>query len=338
MSNTAAQAGFDVCAVGNAIVDIISESDDAFLQAHDVAKGVMTLIDAARADFLYSMCGPAMEMSGGSAANTTAGIAMLGGKPAFIGKVRDDQLGSIFRHDMKATGVHFRTPPLTDGPPTARCVIMVTPDAQRSMSTYLGACVELSASDIDPDTVRAAQVTYLEGYLFDKAPAQAAFRLAAQVAHAADRKLALTLSDPFCVERHREAFLDLVRNEVDILFANEKEIASLYRTDSFDAAVAAAREHCQIVVATRSEKGAVVASGSDTIAIKAEAVSKVLDSTGAGDMFAAGFLYGVTHGHSLAESGRLGAVCAAEVIGHYGPRPQEPLRDLAAAKGIALRD
>ena len=324
-------SSFDVCAVGNAIVDVIAESVESDLAVLGITKGVMTLIDAARADFLYDKIGPAVETSGGSAGNTVAGIAALGGNPAYIGKVRDDQLGAIFRHDMKAIGVHYATPPLTEGPATARCLILVTPDAQRSMNTYLGACVELTSADIDPDLIRAAQVTYLEGYLFDKPTAQAAFRDAARIAHEVGRQLALTLSDPFCVERHREAFLNLVENEVDILLANEHELMALYQTPTFESAMAAARTHCQTVVGTRGAVGAVIAQGTESLFIPAEPVARVVDTTGAGDLFAAGFLYGVTHGHDLASSGRLGARAAAEVISHYGPRPQGSLKGLVGA-------
>ena len=328
------QTMFDVCAVGNAIVDIIAECDEARLAELGIAKGVMTLIDAARADVLYDKIGPAVETSGGSAANTAAGIASLGGIPAYIGKVKNDQLGTIFRHDMKATGVHYATASLTEGPATARCLILVTPDAQRSMNTYLGACVELTAADIDPDVIRAAEITYLEGYLFDKPTAQAAFRLAAQVAHGAGRRLALTLSDPFCVERHREAFLHLVRSEVDILLANEHELMALYEASSFEAAMAAARTHCRMVVGTRSAAGAVIAYGEEEVVVAAEPVAAVVDSTGAGDSFAAGFLYGLTHGQDLGTCVRLGAVAAAEIISHYGPRAQKSLKELAREKGF----
>ncbi len=335
------QPTFDVCAIGNAIVDIIAEADDAFLRTHKIDKGVMTLIDAKRADFLYDKIGPAIETSGGSVANSVAGIAALGGKPAYIGKVKDDQLGKIFGHDLRSTGVHFATPalsadPTLNAPPTARCMILVTPDAQRSMNTYLGASVELTAADIDPELIHQAQITYLEGYLFDKPTAQAAFRLAAQVAHAGGKKLALTLSDPFCVERHREAFLDLIRNDVDILFANEHELMALFRSISFESALATARTLCETVVGTRSDKGAVIACGDATATIAAEPVAEVVDTTGAGDLFAAGMLFGLTHGHSTEESGRLGAIAAAEIISHYGPRPQHSLKELARAKGIRV--
>lgn len=319
---------YDVCAVGNAIVDIIAECTESFLVKEKIAKGGMTLIDEARADSLYAMIGPAVEMSGGSAANTAAGVASFGGKPAFIGKVRQDQLGKIFNHDLNAMGVHFVTEALTTGPATARCMILVTPDAQRSMNTFLGACVELTETDIAPDLVQGAAITYLEGYLFDKPTAKAAFRKAAALAHAAGRKVALTLSDTFCVERHHAEFLQLVRGEVDILFANEAELKTLYQTQDFAEALRAASKDCDLVAATRSEQGAVIAKAADTIIVPAQPVTKLVDTTGAGDLFAAGFLYGITHGHDLADAGRLGCVAAAEVISHYGPRPQQQLRSL----------
>lgn len=336
---------FDVCAIGNALVDVIANADDAFLESHNIAKGAMTLIDAERAAELYDLIGPAVEMSGGSAANTVAGIASLGGTPAYMGKVKADQLGSIFRHDMHAMGVHFATPqtperrktakPVTNerrkGAPTGRCLILVTPDAQRSMNTYLGAAVEFSAADVQLDVIANSQITYLEGYLFDPPAAQKAFRLAAKTARDAGRRMALTLSDPFCVERHRAAFLDLIKKDTDILFANQNEIMALYETSDFDTAMAAARAHCKIVVGTRSEKGAVIAAGKETFTIPAAPVAKVVDTTGAGDLFAAGFLFGLTHGRDLADCGRLGALCAAEVISHYGPRPQKALKELIAA-------
>jgi len=327
---------YDVCAIGNAIVDIIAECDDALLAKHKIAKGAMTLVDADRAKFLYDHTGPGLEMSGGSAANTAAGIASLGGHPAYIGKVSADQLGDIFRHDMQASGVQFTTAALTEDLPTARSLILVTPDAQRSMNTFLGACVELTAADIDPDMVGLAQITYLEGYLFDKPSAQAAFLLAAQIAHGAKRQVSLTLSDTFCVERHRPAFLQLVHDEVDILFANELELLALYPGKDFDAALAQARQHCSTVVATRSAAGAVVARGDTVLKIPAEPVAKVVDTTGAGDLFAAGFLFGETHGFDLATCGRLGCIAASEIISHYGPRPQQSLKELARQKGVKV--
>jgi len=327
---------YDVCAVGNAIVDVIADCDDAFLDSYGITKGAMTLIDEARADFLYANIGPGIEMSGGSAANSVAGIAALGGTPTYIGKVRDDQFGGIFRHDMRASGVHFPTPPSESGASTARSLILVTPDAQRSMNTYLGACVDLSEADIDPQLVANAKITFLEGYLFDKPKAQEAFRVAAKISHQAGRQLALALSDTFCVDRHREGFLELVRDEVDILIANEFELMGLYQVSSFDEAIAAARTQCSVVVGTRSEKGAIIAQGEQLVQVQAEPVAAVVDTTGAGDLFAAGLLFGLTHGFDFETSGRIGAITAAEVISHYGPRPQRDLKDLARAKGIKL--
>lgn len=327
---------YDVCAVGNAIVDVITDCDEAFLESYGITKGAMTLIDETRADFLYKNIGPGIEMSGGSAANTVAGIAALGGRPTYIGKVKDDQLGSIFRHDMRASGVHYPTNPSTTGPSTARCLILVTPDAQRSMNTYLGACVELSSDDIDAQLVANAEITFLEGYLFDKPKAQEAFHVAARIAHEAGRRLSLTLSDTFCVDRHRTGFLELVRDDVDVLIANEFELMALYELPTFEEAMAVARTQCSIVVGTRSEKGAVIMSGDQTHMIEAEYVPNVVDSTGAGDLFAAGLLYGLTHGQDLPTAGRIGAIAAAEVISHYGPRPQRDLKDLVREKGIRL--
>ena len=327
---------YDICAVGNAIVDVIADCDDAFLDSYGITKGAMTLIDEARADFLYTNIGPGIEMSGGSAANSMAGMAALGGTPTYIGKVKDDQFGGIFRHDMRASGVHFPTPPSASGPSTARSFILVTPDAQRSMNTYLGACVDLSVDDIDPQLVANAKVTFLEGYLFDKPKAQEAFRVAAKIAHDAGRQLSLALSDTFCVDRHRDGFLELVRDDVDILIANEFELMGLYQVSTFEDAMAAARAQCSIVVGTRSEKGAVLASGETIISVPAEPVPSVLDSTGAGDLFAAGLLFGVTHGYDLETSGRIGAIAAAEVISHYGPRPQRDLKELVRSKGIRI--
>lgn len=338
--------GFDVCAIGNALVDVIAEAKEEFLAAHGINKGTMTLVDAERAAELYDMIGPAVEMSGGSGANTVAGIASLGGHPAFMGKVKADQLGAIFRHDMHAMGVHFATPPASErrqdiqpaaadrrsGAPTGRCLILVTPDAQRSMSTYLGAAVEFGPGDIQADVIRNSQITYLEGYLFDPQEAKKAFRRAAQIVHESEHQLALTLSDVFCVERHRAAFLDLIKNEVDILFANQNELLALYQTQELGEAIAAAREHCKIAVTTRSEKGAIIVAHAATFEIDAEPVAKVVDTTGAGDLFAAGFLFGLTQDLGLAEAGRLGAIAAAEVISHYGPRPQTSLKELVKKK------
>lgn len=322
---------FDVCAVGNALVDVIADATDDFLKEHKIAKGGMTLIDADRAAILYDHLGPAVEMSGGSVANTVAGIASLGGQPAYMGKVKSDQLGAIFRHDLHAQGVHFSTPPAPEPSataPTGRCLILVTPDAQRSMNTYLGAAVEFSEHDLQHDIIAASQITYLEGYLFDRPAAQQAFLRAAMLVHSSQRKLALTLSDTFCVERHRQAFLSLIKNDVDILFANHHELMALYQTSDLQSAISSAREHCEIVCTTRSEKGAIITRGQETHEVAAAPVPKVVDTTGAGDLFAAGFLYGVTQNKSLPESGRIGALAAAEIISHYGPRPQKKLKDL----------
>lgn len=320
---------YDLVGIGNALVDIVAQADDAFLAEHDLAKGGMMLIDPDRAAFLYDKMGAATESSGGSCGNTMAGFASLGGAGAYIGKVRDDQFGDVFRHDMNAIGVSFTTPAATAGPATGNCLVMVTPDAQRTMSTFLGAAADLSIADIEPDVIKAAKVTYLEGYLFDPPAAQQAFVAAAEIAHDAGRKVAITLSDSFCVERHREAFRSLVEAHIDILFANETEILSLYQVDKFDDALQAARGHCEIACLTRSEKGSVVLSGEEVHVVDAEPVDSVIDTTGAGDLFAAGFLYGYTHGHGLADSARIGGVAAAEVIGHYGARPETDLSVLA---------
>ncbi len=321
---------YDVVGIGNAIVDVLAHAEDAFLQEHGLAKGTMTLIDAETADRVYASMGPAVECSGGSAANTIAALASLGGRAAFVGKVRDDQLGAIFRHDIQTLGVAFNTAPAADGAPTARCLIVVTPDAQRTMQTYLGACVDLGPDDIDPDVIAAAGITYLEGYLWDPPHAKAAFVKAAQAAHQADRMVSLSLSDSFCVDRHRADFLDLVNHHVDVLFANEEEITSLYEVDSFDEALQHVRHHCQVAALTRSDKGSVVVSGDEVHVIDAAPVARVEDTTGAGDAYAGGFLHGLTRGADLAACARMGGVCAAEVISHFGARPEVPLSDLVA--------
>ncbi len=328
MPSTAAKATFDVCAIGNALVDIIADANDAFLAAQGIAKGGMTLVDDTRAEALYKLIGPAVEMSGGSAANTANGIASLGGHPAYMGKVKNDAFGKIYQHDLHAQGVHFNTPVATAGVGTGRCLILVTPDAQRSMNTYLGAAVEFGDGDIEPEVIQNAQVTYLEGYLFDRPAAKQAFRQAASIARAANRKIALTLSDTFCVSRHREEFMEFIRHDVDILFANENEMLALQQSNNLDAAIAATREICDMVITTRSEKGAVIAAGKETITVAAQPVAKLVDTTGAGDLYAAGFLFGLTHGKTLAEAGHIGAIAAAEIISHYGPRPQVKLKTL----------
>jgi sugar/nucleoside kinase (ribokinase family) len=323
-------AQIDVVGIGNAIVDVIAHADEAFVAAQGFAKGSMNLIDAPRAQSLYDAMGPAIESSGGSAGNTMAGIASLGGAGAYIGKVRDDQLGAVFRHDMTAIGVKFETPAATSGPATARCLIMVTADGQRTMGTYLGACVELGPDEIDEALIASAQVTYLEGYLFDPPQAQAAFRRAAAIAHRAGRRVALSLSDPFCVGRHRAAFRELVQGEVDILFANEAEICSLYQTDDF-AAAKAVRGHVAIAALTRSEQGSVVLTDGEEHAVAAAPVARVVDTTGAGDLYAAGFLFGLTRGLPLPTCGKIGSLCAAEIISHVGARPEVALKGLVEA-------
>jgi sugar/nucleoside kinase (ribokinase family) len=319
---------FDLLGIGNALVDVVAQADDAFLAEHSLDKGGMMLIDPERADFLYSKLGPATESSGGSCGNTMAGFASFGGRGAYIGKVKDDDFGKVFRHDLNAIGVTFRTPAAQDGPSTGRCLVVVTPDAQRTMSTYLGAATDLTANDIDADLIQAAAVTYLEGYLFDPPEAKAAFVRAAELAHAAGRKVAITLSDSFCVGRHRDSFAHLVESHTDILFANEDEILSLYEVNNFDDALQAVRGQCDVACLTRSEKGSVIVSGDEVHVVDAEPAQRVIDTTGAGDQFAAGFLYGYTQGKGLAESGKIGGVAAAEVIAHYGARPEVDLSTL----------
>ncbi len=321
---------YDVVGIGNAIVDVLAQADDAAIQRLALDKGTMTLIDSQRAQSLYEAMGPGREVSGGSAANTMAGLASFGSRGAYIGRVREDQLGTIFGHDLRAAGVTFDAAPASEGPSTARCLIFVTPDAQRTMATYLGACVELGPEDIDEGLIASAKVTYMEGYLWDAPPAKEAFLKAARIAHDAGRKVALSLSDPFCVDRHRDSFRDLVAGHVDLLFANEAEITSLYQVESFDDALRAVAGHCEVAALTRSEKGAVVTADGAVHVIDAEPVASLVDTTGAGDLYAAGFLHGYTDGSDPAKCGRLGAIAAAEVIGHYGARPEVSLAELAA--------
>jgi sugar/nucleoside kinase (ribokinase family) len=324
---------YDVVGIGNAIVDVLAHADDAFITRHGLNKGTMTLIDAERADSLYAAMGPAIEVSGGSAANTIAALASLGGRGAFIGKVKDDQLGAIFRHDIVALGIAFGSRPATDGlSSTARCLILVTPDAQRTMNTYLGVASELGPDDVDPALIANARVTYLEGYLWDRPAAKAAFVAAAELAHQAGRTVSLSLSDPFCVDRHRHDFVELVDRHVDVLFANEDEIVSLYQEHSFDAALQRVRHHSPIAVLTRSEKGAVVVAGDEVHVVDAEPVAHVVDTTGAGDAYAAGFLWGLARGLRLEVCARVAAICAAEVISHVGARPEVSLADLVRQK------
>lgn len=322
-------ADIDVVGIGNALVDVLSQESEAFLQTQGLTKGAMQLVDEARSRALYSAMGPGMEVSGGSAANTIVGVASFGGRAHYIGKVRDDQLGEVFSHDLRSVGVGYWTAPATSGPPTGRCLIVVTPDAQRTLTTYLGASSQLGPADIDKSLIERAGILYLEGYLFDPPQAQRAFHVAAGIAHAAGCKVALTLSDAFCVDRHRAAFLELVERHVDILFANEAEIRSLYQTRDFDAALQQVRHHTAVAALTRSERGSVVVAGDEVHVIDAHPVKTVVDTTGAGDLYAAGFMFGLSRGRDLAVCGRLGAVAAAEVISHVGARPLIPLTRLA---------
>lgn len=323
-------ARFDILGIGNAIVDVVAPVHEAFLSRHGMRKGGMTLIGEKEADRIYAAMPPGQETSGGSAANTCAVAAGMGARVAYLGKVADDTLGRVFRHDITAAGVHHPTRPLIGGRPTARCLILVTPDGQRTMNTFLGACVSFDEQDVDPALIADAAVTYLEGYLFDPPAAQRAFRKAAAAAHAAGRKVALTLSDPFCVDRHRAAFRDLVAAEVDILFANEAEVCSLYERNEFEAAAAHARQDVALACLTRSEQGSLVISGAETVEVPA-VPTEVVDTTGAGDAYAAGFLAGLTAGRPLVQCGRLGSVAAAEAISHFGARPQRDLRAEVAA-------
>jgi sugar/nucleoside kinase (ribokinase family) len=325
---------YDVAAIGNAIVDVIAPCSDDFLDDESLTKGSMMLIDDARADQLYGVMAAGIEASGGSAANTMAGVASFGGRSAYIGKVADDQLGQVFTHDINAIGVNFDVPPLTGGPATARCLINVTPDGQRTMSTFLGASNRLTAADVDPKIIESAKITYLEGYLFDPSDAREAFAKAAGLARASDRLIALTLSDSFVVHRYRDLLLGFIDSEVDILLANEAELCALFETEDFDAAVRGLRGRAKIAGVTRSEKGSVVLAGDAITPVTIPPVEKVVDTTGAGDQYAAGFLFGLARGRPLDVCARLGHLAAAEVISHYGPRPQVSLQDLAIKAGL----
>ncbi|HET7849661.1 MAG TPA: adenosine kinase [Pseudolabrys sp.] len=328
---------YDVLGIGNAIVDVIAHAEDDFLVKQGMQKGTMALIDEARAQTIYGAMGPAVESSGGSAANTIVGAASFGARAAFVGKVKDDELGRTFAHDIRAASVAFDTAPADDGPSTARCYIIVTPDGERTMNTYLGAAQHLRPADIQADAIASAAIVYLEGYLWDPPQAKQAFVKAAKVAHAAGRKVALTLSDAFCVDRYRAEFLDLVhKGTVDILFANERELLSLYETADFDIAVAALRGDAALAVVTRSEKGCVVVTREKTEAVPAASVDRVVDVTGAGDLFAAGFLVGHARGKDHGAAARLGALAAAEVIQHVGARPQNSLKTLAEQNRLLI--
>ena len=321
----------DVVAIGNALVDVISHEPDELLASFGLAKGTMHLIDEDRAQALYEAMGPGTEISGGSAANTAVGVASFGGRAHYIGKVKADQLGEVFGHDLRSTGVGFETAPAVDGPATGRCLVLVTPDAQRTLNTFLGAAVHLGPEDVDEALVARGRILFLEGYLFDPPRAQEAFRVASRMAHTAGRSVSLSLCDPFCVDRHREAFRALVEQHVDVLFANELEILSLYEVDDFDEAVSLVRGHCRIAALTRSERGSVIVAGDDVHVIEAVPVDDLVDTTGAGDLYAAGFLYGLSRGQELPACGRLGSLAAAEVVSHVGARPQVPLASLAGA-------
>jgi sugar/nucleoside kinase (ribokinase family) len=324
----------DVTGIGNAIVDVISHATDADLERLGMIKGSMALIGEARAHVLYGQMGPAMEMSGGSVANSMAGLASLGGRSGYLGRVRKDQLGEVFAHDIRAAGVEYKCAPAEQGPSTARCLILVTKDGQRTMNTYLGACVDLGPEDIDEELIARSKVVYLEGYLWDPPRAKEAMLRAANLAHTKARKVALSLSDSFCVERHRAEFKRLISDHVDILFANEAELLALTEQSTFEAAKQAIGTMVEVAVLTRGAQGAVVIANGKEVQVPAEPVARVVDTTGAGDLFAAGFLFGYTQGRSPLDAARMGAVCAAEVISHYGARPECSLKELIAQKGL----
>ena len=325
---------YDVAAIGNAIVDVIAPADDDFLAREQLAKGSMALIDQSRADQLYGRMAAGVESSGGSAGNTVAGVASLGGKAAFIGKVAADPLGEVFAHDMRGIGASFETAALADGPATGRCLINVTPDGERTMCTFLGAAIELTADDVTPAVIEGATNLYLEGYLFDPPQARRAFAKAAGLARAAGRRIALSLSDAFVVERHRHALMAFIETQVDIIFANETEICALLETADFDTAAAAIGRRVRTAALTRGARGSLVLDGGASFVIAADPVDKVVDTTGAGDQYAAGFLFGLAAGRPAEASGRLGSLAASEVISHYGPRPVVALKGLAAARGL----
>src|SRR6267378_4102810 len=330
-------AKYDVLGIGNAIFDILVQTDERFLKDHGMIKGGMALIDEARAASIYRDMGPAVEMSGGSAANTIVGVASLGARAAYVGKVKDDQIGRMYRHDIRAAGIAFETAPASDGPATGCSYILVTPDGERTMNTYLGAAQELTPDDIDAVQIAASSVIYLEGYLWDPKGAKDAFVKASTIAHQAGRQVALTLSDSFCVDRYRGEFLELMRSRtVDLVFANEAELHALYQTSDFDTALKQLRVDAKLGVVTRSEKGCVVASKEGVTAVPAFSIEKMVDTTGAGDLFAAGFLFGLVRGASYEAAGRLGALAAAEVIQHIGARPQTSLKELAQANGLPV--
>ena len=325
---------YDVAAIGNAIVDVIATADEAFLAAEGLDKGAMMLVDEARGSDLYSRMAPGVETSGGSAGNTIAGVASLGGRAAYLGKVARDQLGDVFAHDMRAIGAYFETPPLVGGPATARCLINVTPDGERTMCTFLGASTEFTADDVDAKIIEAAKIVYLEGYLFDAPAARRAFAKAAGLARASGRLIAITLSDGFVVERHRAGLLAFLETQVDLVFANHTEAMALFETSDLDIALAGLRQKVKMAAVTRGAEGSVIVRQDETVVVPAYPVEKVVDTTGAGDQYAAGFMFGLAKDRSLKVCGQLGSLAAAEVISHYGPRPQVSLSELATQKGL----
>jgi sugar/nucleoside kinase (ribokinase family) len=331
-----AKPQFDVLTIGNAIVDVLAHAEEDFLVREGLVKGSMRLIDGAEADRLYDHMGAAQLISGGCAGNTAAGVASLGGRAAFIGKVADDELGRFFRHDMKALGIHFPTEPLLDGTPTARSMILITPDSERTMNTYLAACQELTPDDMDAATIQGAAITYLEGYLWDPPKAKEAFRLAARTAHAAGRKVAITLSDSFCVDRYRDEFLELMRSgALDIVFANQGELLALYQTSDFETAVSCIQTDVELAAITMGAAGSMAVRRDSRVHARAAPVDRIVDLTGAGDLYASGFLFGLARGERLEDCCRLGAIAAAEVISHVGARPQARLSDVVGQAGLA---
>lgn len=333
MTSVSPPATVDVVGIGNALVDVLSHEDDAFIAAHALERGAMTLIDTERAEALYAAMGSGIEVSGGSAANTIAGVASFGGTAAYIGRVFADQLGAVFAHDLRSTGVAFSCPPATDGPPTGRCLIIVTPDAQRTMNTYLGSSECFGPDDLDDDLIASAKVTYLEGYLFDRDDAKEAYWRASRLAHQAGRRVGLTLSDTFCVERHRKEWRELVADQVDILFANEHEVMALYEVDDLGEAIRAVQREVEITAITCGARGSRIVTAGEVLHVDAHPVDKVLDTTGAGDLYAAGFLFGLTGDRPLADCGRLGSIAASAVLGHTGARPSIALAELAEVLG-----
>ena len=326
----ATEPTFDVCGIGSALVDVLAREEFSFIDRLELRLGA-TVVDEAHALRVYEALGPTTEVSGGSVANTIAGVSSFGGRTAFLGRRRDDQLGEVFAHDMRSLGIAIPNDAADDGGPTGRCIVIVTPDGERTMCTALGANRHFTSADLDEDTIARSDIVMSEGYLFDAPLAKAGMREAMAIAHAHGRRNALTLSDPFCVDRHRADFLDLIEHHIDILVANEQELMALYQVDTFDDALQRINHHCAVAALTRGEKGAVIVAGDEVHVLDAEPIARVVDSTGAGDQFAAGLLYGMTHGYSLAESGRLGARAAAEVLSHIGARPEQALRDLLPA-------